>query len=211
MLFVVDDALAFEIGFDNASFLSRAKYWLCKCGKEITGESGKWIYNTFSDWTKQFPWSKSKIHRITEALESAGVLIKKKLDSKRWNHTLWYSIDEQKLSELETKARRAKTYKTKKSKQATDKKDSNSVFSTSVEAFIDRANGGEDGTEKVRVFKSNKEEDSYKDKVQEMVKIWNRYTDSKENTSPSQFKYQSFYAFLRDHFDLSPDRWGLFS
>eukprot|EP00919_Chromeraceae_sp_WS-2016_P008459 GHVR01019964.1.p2 GENE.GHVR01019964.1~~GHVR01019964.1.p2 ORF type:complete len:241 (-),score=35.12 GHVR01019964.1:514-1236(-) len=85
------------LGYRKATFISKLHYWLNKCGRNIEDSEAKWIYNTIKDWAEQFNWSLSTLKRIIYSLEEEGIIISKKINAKKWNHTKWYSINYNKL------------------------------------------------------------------------------------------------------------------
>ena len=86
--------------YKKSLFISKLHYWLNKCGRNIEDSEDKWIYNTIKDWAEQFNWSLSTLKRIIYSLEKDGIIISKKINAKKWNHTKWYSIDYNKLNTL---------------------------------------------------------------------------------------------------------------
>ena len=86
---------------NELTLLHKIYYWTTKCGRQIKGLNGKWIYNTLSSWLEQFPyWSMSTLRRTIKSLEKSGILLSKKVNAKRWKHTKWYSIDFNKLNKI---------------------------------------------------------------------------------------------------------------
>ena len=99
--FIFNQSLASKIGVDAAIVLQKISYWINCSGKEVNGEKGEWIYNSLEEWHKQFSfWSLSKLRKIIKNLETKKLIIAKKINSKRWNQTKWYSINAQSLSIL---------------------------------------------------------------------------------------------------------------
>jgi DnaD/phage-associated family protein len=94
-------SLAKAIGLNEAIFLQQVHYWLAKSKHRHDGRV--WIYNTVEDWVKQFPfWSDKTIRRIIANLRKSGLLITTDEYNKRsFDNTLWYTIDHDKLKELE--------------------------------------------------------------------------------------------------------------
>jgi AraC-like DNA-binding protein len=88
------------LGYKKATFISKLHYWLNKCGRNIEDSEAKWIYNTIKDWAEQLNWSISTLKRIVSSLEEESVIISKKINARKWNHTKWYSIDYNKLNSL---------------------------------------------------------------------------------------------------------------
>lgn len=91
--------IANALKLEHSIVLQQKHYWLTKCGKLINGKL--WIYNTFNDWKKQFPyWSLSKIKRIFYSLEQQGYIESKKMNIHKGSHIKWYSIDYENLMDL---------------------------------------------------------------------------------------------------------------
>ena len=99
--FLIPEALSAKIGYEESLILTRIQYWVGVCGKSLANENGLWIYNSQNEWKKQFPFfSLYKIKKIIRSLEGKGILISKKANAKKCNHTKWYSIDFDKLNDL---------------------------------------------------------------------------------------------------------------
>jgi hypothetical protein len=93
--------LAKYVGKNESILLNQINYWLSKCGRNIDRLHGKWIYNSLNEWHKQFNyWSLSTLRRTIKSLEDSGILVSKKINANKWNHTKWYSIDYNKLNQL---------------------------------------------------------------------------------------------------------------
>lgn len=84
--------LAVKIGLNEAIILQQVNYWLLQCSKEKDGRL--WIYNTYEDWQKQFPFfSLSTIRRTIAKLEKMGLLITGNYNKLKIDQTKWYTID----------------------------------------------------------------------------------------------------------------------
>lgn len=95
--------LATVIGLNEAIVLQQVHYWL-KDSKH-TREGRKWVYNTYEDWQKQFPfWSKNTLIRTFKSLETSGLLVAGEFNRMAGDRTKWYSIDYDKLHEAEATA-----------------------------------------------------------------------------------------------------------
>ena len=101
--------LATEIGLNENIFLQQVHYWLK--GNEERNHNYKdgryWVYNSYSDWVKEsFPfWSKSTVKRTVQSLEKQGLIITtSKYNKKEYDKTKWYTINYEKLKEVEIKA-----------------------------------------------------------------------------------------------------------
>jgi len=90
----------------QAYFLQQVKYWIGvnmrKPKNQAYYNDGRWwMYNTLDEWHDQFPWlSVMTIRRIIDELKKNGLLITGNYNKKKYDKTVWYSIDERKLDEL---------------------------------------------------------------------------------------------------------------
>ncbi|GGE57964.1 hypothetical protein [Priestia taiwanensis] len=96
---IILPALACECGLNEAIVLQQIHYWL-HMSKHIH-DGYTWIYNTYADWQKQFPfWSVSTIKRTIYRLENEGYIVTGNYNKKKMDHTKWYRINYEKLSTL---------------------------------------------------------------------------------------------------------------
>lgn len=92
-------SLAEEIGLNEAIVLQQIHFWLSKKKNFIDGRY--WVFNSYEDWSKQFPfWSVSTIRRIFGKLEDHGLVISGNYNKMGADRTKWYSIDYEKISEF---------------------------------------------------------------------------------------------------------------
>lgn len=92
--------LAELVGLNEAIILQQLHYWLLKAGKEYNGRL--WVYNSISSWQTQFRfWSESTIKRTFKNLEKQGLILTANFNKKNFDKTKWYSINYDKLQELE--------------------------------------------------------------------------------------------------------------
>lgn len=93
-------SLAVKIGLNESVVLQQIHYWLSTSSHMVKGR--KWIYNTYQQWQKQFPfWSESTIKRTIHSLEKKGFLISENWNTSKMDKTKWYTIDYEKLNSLE--------------------------------------------------------------------------------------------------------------
>lgn len=93
-------SLAVKIGVNEAVVLQQIHYWLGVSKHKIEGR--KWVYNTYEDWQKQFPfWSISTIKRTIHSLENLGILVSDNWNSSKLDKTKWYTIDYEALQKIE--------------------------------------------------------------------------------------------------------------
>nr|WP_259339227.1 hypothetical protein [Staphylococcus chromogenes] len=88
--------LAEEIGLNEAIILQQIHYWLNTSKHYHDGK--KWIYNSYPEWQKQFPfWSLITIKRTIYSLEKQKLLIVGNYNKAKFDKTKWYTIDYQTL------------------------------------------------------------------------------------------------------------------
>ncbi len=97
---VIQPTLAKLLGsLDEAVILQQIHYWLEKKTNIKDGRS--WVYNSMTDWQKQFPWLSLKtVKRRFKSLEDKGLLITANYNQYKFDRTKWYSIDYQNLLKL---------------------------------------------------------------------------------------------------------------
>lgn len=92
--------LAAKIGLNEAIVLQQIHYWLDPRGNKNFREGRHWVYNSYKDWKKQFPfWSEVTLRRVIYSLESLGFLKSQEFKKEKGDKTKWYTIDYKKLSE----------------------------------------------------------------------------------------------------------------
>lgn len=98
---IVLPSLAVVVGLNEAILLQQLHYWLQESNHVRDGH--KWVYNTYEDWQKQFPfWSVKTIKRIVTRLENEKIIISGNYNQMKIDRTKWYRIDYEKLEELTT-------------------------------------------------------------------------------------------------------------
>lgn len=97
-------SLAVALGNVNeAIILQQIQRWL---------KNQKYIRSTFEEWHGQFPWlSVRSIKERFKSLEDKEIVITSNLNKNSFDHTLWYSINYDKLSEFMQKNSQTKCLK----------------------------------------------------------------------------------------------------
>lgn len=87
---------------DEAIILQQLHYWIGRTNN-IQSDGHKWIYNSMTDWLKQFPWIKSRstLSRYFDDLEKRGLVVTGNFNKAKFDKTKWYRIDYDALSDLE--------------------------------------------------------------------------------------------------------------
>jgi hypothetical protein len=89
---IVLPSLAGMIGLNESIVLQQLHYWLTD-SKNIR-DGFKWVYNTYEDWQKQFPfWSVSTIRRTITKLEKDKYIIVGNYNKLKIDNTKWYRIE----------------------------------------------------------------------------------------------------------------------
>ncbi|WP_044470486.1 hypothetical protein [Mannheimia massilioguelmaensis] len=94
-------SLAVAIGLNEAIFIQQLHYYLDMSRNEAEGK--KWIYNTLENWQKIFKfWSPRTVQRTIKNVEEMGLVVSTdKFNKMKMDKTKWYSIDYEKLTEIE--------------------------------------------------------------------------------------------------------------
>ena len=109
---ILSPMLAKELGnLNEAVFVQQLHYWL-----ENKKQAGKnyfdgryWVYNSYGEWLKQFPWmSISTLRRTINSLTEKGYIIRGDYNQKKMDHTIWYSLDYDKIREIDEKSKKEK-------------------------------------------------------------------------------------------------------
>ncbi|WP_346200422.1 DnaD domain protein [Caldifermentibacillus hisashii] len=96
---IVLPTLAKKIGLNQALFIQQLHYWLAD--SKHTYDGYQWVYNTYEDWHRQFPfWSTSTIRRIIGKLESEGLIVSGNYNRFKMDKTKWYRINYEYLESL---------------------------------------------------------------------------------------------------------------
>ena len=84
------------LGLNEAIFLQQLHYWLNR-KPHIVEEKG-WVYNPYKSWQDQLCFmSESTIKRTVKNLVDKGIVITANFNKMKFDRTLWYSIDYDKL------------------------------------------------------------------------------------------------------------------
>lgn len=101
-------ALAQSIGLNEAIVLQQMHYWLNADHNKNKIDNRHWVYNTYEEWQKQFPfWSIDTIRRTILSLEQQDLILSTKMNGDKFNHRKWYSINYERLHDLESLSHRS--------------------------------------------------------------------------------------------------------
>ena len=163
--------------YKKSLFISKLHYWLNKCGRNIEDSEAKWIYNTIKDWAEQFNWSLSTLKRIVYSLEEEGIIISKKINARKWNHTKWYSIDYNKLNSFLNVDKELRDCSDKKRANRLAQKEPIIISNTSnnytnrssnEEFYINLITSSDEKVEEIKIDSNGKET------INKMLYVWNK-------------------------------------
>ena len=88
-----------EFGRTAAQLLQQIHHWIAKgSGREMNGE--RWVYNTLDAWAEQLNVCSLTIYRAIKRLKASGVLRVQSLEKNRFQRTLSYSINYDRLHQI---------------------------------------------------------------------------------------------------------------
>ncbi len=126
---VLSPTLALALGnLNEAVFVQQLHYWI-----EIKKQTGKnyidgsyWVYNSYEEWLKQFPWmSIATLRRTIDSLVKKGYIIKGNYNQKKMDHTTWYTLNYKLISEIDKKSKQQKDKDAKLALEASKKEENN--------------------------------------------------------------------------------------
>jgi hypothetical protein len=89
------------LGLNEAIFTRKLLGWLNWEGAYEDSHGQRWVYNTHAEWLRQLPWlSKSTLQRVIGRLRERGVVLAFSRNAHNGDHTLWYSVDVERLNQL---------------------------------------------------------------------------------------------------------------
>lgn len=99
----INPDLAIAVGLNEAIVLQQVQYW-CEHNEE-TGRNFRdghfWVYNSFPEWQKQFPWWCEKtVKTIFSKLEKRNLLITANYNRLSMDRTKWYRINHEELDAI---------------------------------------------------------------------------------------------------------------
>lgn len=99
----INPDLATAVGLNEAIVLQQVQYW-CEHNEE-TGRNFRdghfWVYNSFPEWQKQFPWWCEKtVKTIFSKLEKRNLLITANYNRLSMDRTKWYRVNHEELDAI---------------------------------------------------------------------------------------------------------------
>jgi hypothetical protein len=201
------------LGYKKALFISKLNYWLNKCGRNIEDKETRWIYNTIKDWAEQFSWSLSTLKRIVYALEEEGIIISKKINAKKWNHTKWYSINYNRLYLLLDVDKKVINYSEKKRTNRMVQKEP-IIISNNRNNYTYKSSNKENDINLNRLLDKKTEEikinSNEKELVDKMLCVWNKvfeYSVNPIKAYSNKKNEQTLVKLYKTIFNRDLDKW----
>ena len=97
--------LATKIGLNEAVILQQIHYWndINKKANNNFEDGYYWTFNSYEEWSKQFPfWSSRTIQRTIKRLEDMKLVVVGNYNKLQIDRTKWYRVDYKVLEVLET-------------------------------------------------------------------------------------------------------------
>lgn len=88
--------LARRVGLNEAIALQQISYWVTETESGIEFEGRRWIYNTYPNWVRQFPfWSEDTVKRTMISLKKQGLILVEQLNKAQHDRTNYYTINDE--------------------------------------------------------------------------------------------------------------------
>lgn len=189
-------SLATVIGLNEAIVLQQVHYWLDPRINNNIRNGMLWVYNTYNQWSKQFPfWSEVTIRRTIKSLESKKLLISDNFNKNSFAKQKWYTIDYNVLAKLEKSLKNKTDYsssdqidRTSDQIDQSDRSKRSEVPINLIASYIDTKNTSETTQENSLSFLSNVDKikdnnlsskTKERERENQMLKIWNEIIEFK--------------------------------
>jgi len=208
---IVLPTLAVKVGLNESIILQQIHYWLDPRTNKNIKEGKYWVYNTYSQWQKQFPFlSEITIKRSIAGLEKRGLLISKNYNHNSFHKLKWYTINYEKLSELEDSIEANPSNESERSYRS-DQNDP-TIRSNSTDDRIKKSHSIKE-TETTTKTTTNLSLET-KDKFwreKDLIKIWNQIVEEgKKEINPTDDRLKLISKRLEDFFNESTEKWRNF-
>lgn len=99
-------SLAAEIGLNEAIAIQQIVFWVAETSSGIIDDNGdRWIYNTYENWQKQFPfWSRDTVKRVMTSLRDKEIIFVRQMNRSSHDRTNYYTVnwDHKSISERDS-------------------------------------------------------------------------------------------------------------
>jgi len=214
-------SLAAVIGLNEAIILQQVHYWLDPRINKNQINGSYWVYNTYNQWAKQFPfWSEITIRRTIKNLEKSKLLISEDYNKNSYLRLKWYTINYKELAKIENKSI--------PNKERSDQFDQTKSLSISQIDQTDRSNRSTDAIKLIRSYKETetttetttknslspsstsktKDISEEYEREKEMICIWDKEIREGEKASiQSKTRLIALKKVIEESFEGNLDNW----
>jgi hypothetical protein len=218
-------SLAIIIGLNEAITLQQMHYWLDPRINKNLRSGLHWVYNSYEEWQKQFPfWSIRTIRRNIQSLEEQNLLISKNFNSNSFDKTKWYSINYNTLNIITT--RNSPSVQFDHIDTDNSSLSINPTYASSIRSNcpyekdkMDNSNKRTKTTTKITTenslslsqqpeIKNTQNEPKGNEREKEMLNIWDKIIREEEKPSVhSQSRLLALKKVLEDYFENNLENW----
>ena len=208
---IVLPTLAVKVGLNESIILQQIHYWLDPRTNKNIKEGKYWVYNTYSQWQKQFPFlSEITIKRSIAGLEKRELLISKNYNHNSFHKLKWYTINYEKLSELEGSIEVTPSNESERSDRSDQNDPTIRSNSTDDRIKMSRSIKETDTTTKTTTNLSLETKDKFW-REKELIKIWNEVVEEgKKEINPTDDRLKLISKRFEDFFNESTEKWRNF-
>jgi len=208
---IVLPTLAVKVGLNESIILQQVHYWLDSRTNKNIKDGKHWVYNTYGQWQEQFPFlSEATIRRSIANLEKSGLLISKNYNSNSFSKTKWYTINYEKLSELEDSIEVELSSCSKRSVRAAQNEQT--IRSKRAEDVITMSSSiKETETTTKTTTNISLETDNKFLRERELIKIWNQIVEEgQKEIKSTNDRLRLLSKRFKDFFNESIEEWASF-
>ena len=215
----VSPSLATVVGLNEALLLQQIHYWLDPRINKNCINGMHWVYNSYKDWQRQFPFfTEITIRRTIKKLEEMKLLIADNFNTKRSDNTKWYTINYEALQSLEIRSE-VNLSRPDQNDQAITSKQSRGLIKMSRRPdqsdqvlYSDTKNNTKTSTNTLPKTKGGEgiRMLSKESMEREMLLIWNEVADNAISRDTSPKRAKELQRVLTEYFNNNIDEWKLF-
>ena len=214
-------SLASAIGLNEAIILQQVHYWLDPRINKNFKNGFFWVYNTYTQWAKQFPfWSEVTIRRTIRSLEDKKLIISQNFNKNSFLKVKWYTINYDTLSSLELSLKKQSSADTSDQNEHTiDQNDlsresprsntSINMIGSYIETETTSKNTTNNSLNLNRVNLNNQNKQINFEREKEMINIWDKTIRENETSSTcSKARLLSLKKSLENYFNDDLKEWA---
>jgi len=200
--------LAVATTLNEAIVLQQIHYWLDPRGNKNIKDKKHWVYNSYKDWERQFPfWSQKTIERIVVSLENRGILISKQFNKSKGDKTKWYTINYEKLNALNTPPLRQVDVMGHDTLSGPSRQ-VDVIINKETETTTENTNSSLNPSSKDFKKLGEEKKDIFEEKAERMLEYWNKaIREGRGDIVLDMLKQTKLLKALEEFFKGSVDEW----